>query len=651
MDPIRFDLKVQSHQNGDFVVQVLNAPILERPSEIFSRPVGVEDLASFHQAAEDALHPSKTVQPAIPARKIGAALYRAVLDGEVGRLFHRCRDRVSAHPLELRLWFRLDDPQAEYLGALPWELLYSPETGEFLSRDRETPLMRAVQSKFVERPLAVEGPLQVLMVEAAPRTLDLAREITELTKALEPVREDIHLLPTLREPTEDELRDFLLDHPVHVLHFMGHGGYHDESGWGAIFLSDSDEREEQVTGEVLADILKGIKELRLVVLNACRTARYGNKLGSPLTHGVAAAVLERTTVQAVVAHQHSISDEAAIRFSSTFYKRLAARDGIDTAVAEARLRARWRDGWEWRTPVLFLNARETRLFAPEGVSTSNGRSRPTEGGVSRGALQAPEPLRLGIRSFVGFGADMAARTDQLLDLTELFDGRYIRDPSLWQDEVFPRLRGFLTEHARERRALLLDFAAHSSIACAAGWCLEAKSGFDVRVRQRVSGEGEIEWHPSKGEVPQPLWSEFEPEILDPRGEDVALGLSASQSDVADHARVYIEAQGLAVRRLWSASVAPEPGPTSVAGGAHARHLAQGLVSRLRERHPQERGGRCHLFCAAPNALMFYLGQLARSLAPLRLYEYAFGAADSYGRYQASIELPPPDETVAPPVDW
>jgi hypothetical protein len=637
----RFDVLIQSTEDG-FDAQVLDAPLRERPSQRFDCPIAPKDLAAFHQAAEDALHPDRTPQPAIPAREIGAALYQALLGGEVGRLFARCRDRFHDQRLEVRLWFRLDDPQAEYLGALPWELLYAAETGEYLARDREISIIRCFKTRHPETPLSVDGPLQVLVLKAAPRTLDLDHAYDQIEQGLRKAGAAACLLPPLTEPTADELRDYLLDHTVHVLHFMGHGAYDEESGVGALALSDSKERHDQLTGEMLADMVQDVDSLRLVFLSGCLTARYGNKLGSPLAHGVAAAVLERAPVPAVVAHQHSISDEAAIRFSHTFYKRLAARDPIDTAVTEGRIRGRW-NGWEWRTPVLFLSSDDTQLFVPtEDAARPEPRPAPAA---------TPSPLRLGIRSIHGHGADMDERTDHLLDLTRFFGGRYVKDPSYWQHEIFPRLRDFLATHARERRPLLLDFAAHSSIACAAGWCLESKSGFDVRVRQRISGEGEIEWHPREGEVPETLWSDLRADIVDPEGTDVALALSVSQSAVDDHVRAYAERQELPVRRLWAAAVAPEPGPTAITGGAHARHLAQSLIARLRERHPRERRGHTHLFCAAPNALLFYLGQLAPSVAPLTLYEFAFRAEDAYGRYSPSIRLPPPGETRQPPAGW
>lgn len=70
-------------------------------------------------------------------------------------------------------------------------------------------------------------------------------------------------------------------------------------------------------------------------------------------------------------------------------------------------------------------------------------------------------------------------------------------------------------------------------------------------------------------------------------------------------------------------------------------LAEALLPRLRQRTPEERDGRLHIFYAGPNALQFYLGQLARPLGRIVLYEYDFeGQQVAQERYQPSIELPP-----------
>ncbi len=439
------------------------------------------------------------------------------------------------------------------------------------------------------------------------------------------------------------------DEEIHVLHFMGHGGYSPGSGAGAIFFVGDQGKKDQVDGEMFAAYLKRLPSLRLVVLNACKTARHEGKMGAPLCEGVASAILERTGVPAVIANQYSISDTAAIAFSETFYGRLASGDCVDEALTEARLRLRARTP-EWATPVLFLSAPDGKLFEIEPVRRQ--RSIP----VMRSKPEATSPVRLGVRSILGWGRDMESRNDAVLDLTQHFDpdsphGRLIKNKAWWQEKVFPDLRKFLLESLDERRPLLLDFAAHSSIAFAAGWLLEPKSGLDVRVRQRTGSEGEFEWSPTDGREPEDaLWLERPDIELDAQAPDVAAALSVSQPDVTVDVEAFIRNQGCQIGRIVDASV-PEPGGRSVRGGAHSLRLAQAVISRVRTKRPNERGGRVHFFCAAPNALVFYLGQLASSLGRIVLYEFPFKMDNAFGRYQKSIELPPPDEVKGIPEGW
>jgi len=407
---------------------------------------------------------------------------------------------------------------------------------------------------------------------------------------------------------------------------MGHGGFDPESGFGAVFFVAPDGKKQQVGGERLATYLDDIPDLRLVVLNSCLSACYA---GAPLHTGVAATLLEQTAIPAVVANQHSITHGAAIELSKRFYGRIASGDAVDSAITEARLSAQ--RSQEWATPVLFLGARDGHLF-----SVQPAKRRAKFRAVR--SLRTANPVRLGIRSFDGWGRDMDRRTDAVLDLVPLFDGRTIRRQESWNEEILPRLEEFLRGHIDERRPLLLDFAAHSSIAFAAGWVLDAKSGLDVRVRQRTQAEGEIEWYPKEGSVPDgPLWQD-EPDVELAEAPDVALALAVSQPEVAAHVQAYIESRALPVGRILRATIVPKPGPVSVAGGAHALRLAQDLLPAVRQRRPHERDGRVHVFAAAPNALVFYLGQLSRSFGEIVLYEHPFGAKDAWGRYQPSIGL-------------
>lgn len=650
-----FTIDIHSAGRGCFEAKVIDSLVGGGARVIFRRPFEKRALRSLLQRADKRVRDDlrgitdqegRKPLTALSAREIGQQLFSTLLHGELLALFDRCRDalpRNGRSGMRIRLRFLLSDTEAEYLGALPWEWLWDSRGGTFVATARSTPVVRDFALPARE-PLEVKSPLRILVVDGAPATmkqLNLQLEIDRMREALRRLSNK-RLVKILhrKKVTPETLRDELLAKEIHVLHFMGHGGYHSASGCGAVFFAKPNGAADQVDGEELADYLKDIPSLRLVVLNACKTARHASRVGEPLYFGVASAILERARVPAVVANQYAISDEAAIELSTAFYGRLAKGDDVGEALTEARLRLK-RKSREWATPVLFLSGESGKIFTVE--TTGNGRPAPPR----RPTPAAQEPVRLGIRSIVGWGRDMKDRNDHFLDLADHFKGRFIHRQDDWQDIVFPRLRDFLLDHIDPRRPVLLDFAAHSSIAFAAGWVLEAKSGLDVRVLQRTGEMGEIPWHPDDGSAGEgELWLE-RPDIKLRRGApDVALSLAVSQPDVAKHVRAYIRRKGLPVGRIVDAVIAPEPGQRSVRGGAHALRLAQAFLPHLRERRPHERDGCLHLFCAGPNALLFYLGQLSRSLESIALYEFPFGAKGSFGRYQRSIELPPPEEREA-----
>ena len=597
-----------------------------------------------------------------PFEEAGQKLYSALFGNGVQELFRERQAALdgTASGLRIRLKFRLDDMEAEYLAALPWEWLWDPEKNEFLATNPRTPVIRdfskdPAPSSDVLNFTVTDRPLRILIVDAVPITqgvLKLEREVHRIFRALAPLEEaGVVELLALRRNTLVDFRNALGAGPIHILHFMGHGGYNKEHKFGAIFFETQDGREDQVGGIAFAEYLKSNPELRLVVLNSCYSARHAGYARPSLYSGVASAILDQTRISAVVANQFAITDQAAILASQSFYRRIAAGVGVDEALTSARAQL-FPQSREWATPVLFLSTSNSKIF--DGTSAEAQPTVPL-----RERFQRDEaPIRLGIRSFDGhdgWGGDMEARNDKVLDLLRYFDRRYILKEEWWQEKIFPELRTFLLTHSDVRRPLILDFAAHASIAFAAGWIFAAKSGFDVRITQRSMAEGEREWHQQEGEIPEgPLWLNLsDSSTPSPKGADVALALAVTHSTVPEEAGAFIQRKELPVRRLLTAEIAPAAGQDGVRGGAHSFALVQELLPRLRQRAAEERGGSLHLFCAAPNALLFYLGQLARPLGRLVLYEYAFGATDSFSRYRRSIELPPPgkDPDAVQPIPW
>jgi Tfp pilus assembly protein PilF len=173
------------------------------------------------------------------------------------------------------------------------------------------------------------------------------------------------------------LREALLDHECHVLHFMGHGDA--SAGKEGVLLFETEGGvSEPVRGQDLMNKLADRSTLRLIVLNACESASVPSpppEAFDPLA-GVAVSLV-MGGMPAVVAMQEPISDTAAIAFSRAFYQRLAAGDPVDAAVAEGRqaVHSQHLSGFEWATPALFLRTPNGEIFPAKDIPPEKPRKR------------------------------------------------------------------------------------------------------------------------------------------------------------------------------------------------------------------------------------------------------------------------------------
>jgi hypothetical protein len=261
-------------------------------------------------------------------------------------------------------------------------------------------------------------------------------------------------------------------------------------------------------------------------------------------------------------------------------------------------------------------------------------------GLWRGAPQlVQEGKVLGVRSFMRWAEYMEDETDAMVCLVRHFDGREIRGTDLWKEAVIPDLRTFLSPIIPKGEPLTLCLDTHSTVAFAAGQYLEAKSGVRVAVRQRTH-LGTVVWDAATAPGgAEGLW-EFEEVACRPSGAEVAVAISVTHDVLAD-VQAYVTRSLPCVGRILSFAVRPGPGPTAVRDGAHASSLAQELVATIRKvRASKEWEGPVHVFSAAPNGLMFRIGQLSRSLGRCLPYEYDFDRC-APGAYEPTIILPTP----------
>ena len=586
----------------------------------------------------------------------GEGLYEALFQGDLARVFHASLGQVegqhaaggdgaSDRGLQVRFVFDRSDADFTEVGIIPWELLFRADRREFLARHAWTPVVRSIEVHRAVRTLRVSGTPRVLLAEAAPSdlsSLETSREALQIKERLE----GLGRVEVVHEPHAQlrSLSSQLKWGGFHVLHLMGHGSFEEADGPAILYLETPDGHTQRVDAWTFAENVKRSPTIRLVVLNACDTGSLPRQRGRD-PFAATAAALAMAGVPAVVAMQFPISDPAALAFSSALYESLAHGELLATALVDGRLAIYNEDPsvprrtLEWATPVLYLQGGDEAMMETEPQEARPSEAAPTASKAAETGADLKDsvpPLRLGIRSLVGLGQDLEEEADRVLDLTRYFEGRWIHHEALWHGAVLPELRAFLAEGATTGRPLILDLAAHQSLAFAAGSFLEAKSGVEISVVQRGQS-GTYSWLARPGEVTdEPLWRPLESVARAEADHDVAAAVSVTWEILSD-VELYLAREGLPVGRIVHALVAPETSNTAVRDGAHALRLAQGLGRELRRRTPEERLGTLHLFAAAPNALLVFLGQISPALGAVQLYEYDFDTK-APGAYRPSFRL-------------
>lgn len=350
--------------------------------------------------------------PDAPALDAGKELFRALFRDEVASLFHASVGGLRGRYQGLRINIAINPrlPDLAPLQKLPWELLCRPETEDFLCLSRRTPVVRSLEAHRERRP-AIARPrrLRILAVAASPAdrpALALARERKNLEEAWRGQEKNVEIVFLERGGVE-EIRQAFLAAPFHILHFMGHGEFDEESSQGMLLFERDDGTGQPFDGRRLAQLLHDFETLRLVVLNACHTADAVGTHGPNPFAGVASSLV-MGGVPAVVAMSGPVPDLAAVAFSRTFYQRLVAGDSIEAAVTEGRLaiqRAEPGDG-AWATPTLFLRSPDGMLFAPRSTLWAR-----------RAALLAGFTVALALIAILTSGWLQERRTAQVMRLT------------------------------------------------------------------------------------------------------------------------------------------------------------------------------------------------------------------------------------------
>ncbi len=307
-------------------------------------------------------------------KKVGATLFESLFQGQVRDLFISIYSQKVQAQEDAYLRIRLDvDETASEIAVLPWELMAWQDV--FLATQIKTLVTRQLLSLDYGniKSLTVSGKPKVLIV--IPRGSGLATEAEEktITKALEQATIPYELLKG--KVSLQKVDDTLASGDFNIFHFIGHGDFDEHSDGlmhGTIRFNsawedlEEDEDEEWIEDTRLQALFGNHKQIKVVVLNACRGAVVDERRSGHGFLGVAPALL-RAGVPAVVAMQYAIRDDVALQFAETFYSRLG--DGrwagqVDTAVTLGRNACylNYPKDRGFATPVLYLRSEDGIVF-------------------------------------------------------------------------------------------------------------------------------------------------------------------------------------------------------------------------------------------------------------------------------------------------
>jgi hypothetical protein len=245
------------------------------------------------------------------------------------------------------------------------------------------------------------------------------------------------------------------------------------------------------------------------------------------------------------------------------------------------------------------------------------------------------PKVYGVKSFEHAFDQLEERCHVVLDFVPSFDERYIRSDADWETKLYPELKAFLLAAAKDQPRLRLALDAHVTLAFAAGSVINIKSGRQVELEQR--GTGQRIWS-ADDTISDPAWPSLVSQTIElqPGEPDLAVAIGLTH-DISADVRRYCEAELPKIGRLLVLQPITGPGAQSITCGRHAFELADAASNAVRGAKVSGTGS-AHLFVAAPNAFTFFLGQRQTALGRVHLYEFDFDG-DRGRSYTPALTLP------------
>lgn len=207
--------------------------------------------------------------------------------------------------------------------------------------------------------------------------------------------------------------------------------------------------------------------------------------------------------------------------------------------------------------------------------------------------------KIGVRTYLTGTNKMLDECNFLLDLTDYFDDKVIKNDSLWNSKILPEIKSFVDNQIECGLPLAIEISAVQSVAFALGYFAHAKSNKNLFPIQ-----GKEIWDYSN--FRQYNKKELNCDYIDNKGNEIVVVIDLMDIGFADNIEEYYNIDASDILRIQP----DEPARRYVLDGHHCLKLVYDIDAILQGLTPKQKRMRWKFAIAAPNAFIFMLGRQA-----------------------------------------
>ena len=207
--------------------------------------------------------------------------------------------------------------------------------------------------------------------------------------------------------------------------------------------------------------------------------------------------------------------------------------------------------------------------------------------------------KIGVRTYLTGTNKMLDECNFLLDLTDYFDDKVIKNDSLWNSKILPEIKSFVDNQIECGLPLAIEISAVQSVAFALGYFAHAKSNKNLFPIQ-----GKEIWDYSN--FRQYNKKELNYDYIDNKGNEIVVVIDLMDIGFADNIEEYYNIDASDILRIQP----DEPARRYVLDGHHCLKLVYDIDAILQGLTPKQKRMRWKFAIAAPNAFIFMLGRQA-----------------------------------------